>query len=216
MFSLLLLPLAILSLVLNTDGTSADDAGDNEGDGGRTDGNTDADQSHANAGGQQGGEAGAVTFTPEQQAYLDRLIGTARKEGRTAAEADAKRKADEAAAEAAGEWEKLATDRLAEIDRLNAEIARRDQDALRARVAAKHKLPADLAARLVGDDEEALEADAKTLAKLVAVRPSADTEAGAGQAGSAGTGTKATTKSGEKTPQFTFDGRPLVAFPNRQ
>jgi hypothetical protein len=212
MLSLLMLPLALLSLVLTTDG--GDPPAGDEGKPDSKDGNdgNQGDQTNANAGGQQGGGSG-VTFTPEQQAYLDKLVGTARTEGRNAAQAEAKRKADEDAAAAKGEWEKLAAARQAEIDRLAAEIATRDHDALRAKVAAKHKLPADLASRLVGDDEAALEDDARALAKLVAARPPVDTEAGAGQGGAANQGSRS--KTVEKTPSVTFDGKPIVAFPPR-
>lgn len=47
------------------------------------------------------------------------------------------------------------------------------RDALVGRIASKYNLPAELAARLTGDDEAALEADAKALAKFA---PPAETD----------------------------------------
>jgi hypothetical protein len=45
-------------------------------------------------------------------------------------------------------------------------------------VAKKHGLPDSLVDRLQGDDDEALDADAKELAKLLASPEAADTDAG--------------------------------------
>lgn len=97
------------------------------------------------------------------------------------AERDAadKRAADEKA-KADGEWERLAAERDAENATLKAQLATRDRDALRAKVAAKHKLPADLASRLTGDSEDDLDKDAAKLAKLVLLPKAPNTEAGAG------------------------------------
>jgi hypothetical protein len=97
-------------------------------------------------------------------------------------EADRKRREQEQQAEAArleqlqrnGEFEQLTKTQQAAIDELkaqlaekDAEIAKRDYDALRAKVATKHGLPAELAARLVGQTEEELNADAAQLKKLI-------------------------------------------------
>lgn len=95
-----------------------------------------------------------------------------------------KRKEQEQEAEAArleqlkrnGEFEALTKQQQSAIDELKAqlaqqqtEIAKRDYDALRAKVATKHGLPAELATRLVGVTEEDLEKDAAQLKKLVPV-----------------------------------------------
>lgn len=92
-----------------------------------------------------------------------------------------KREADEAAAK--GEFEKLATARQEEIDRLTAELAERDQAALRDKVGRAHKLPDPLIELLRGDDEAQLTAHAKELAKHVKPPTAAETEAGAGGKG---------------------------------
>jgi hypothetical protein len=62
-----------------------------------------------------------------------------------------------------------ATERADAAEKRAAELER---SVLRARVAAKHDLPAELADRLQGDDEAALEEDAKRLSALVS--PPAD------------------------------------------
>jgi hypothetical protein len=68
---------------------------------------------------------------------------------------------------AAGEFKTLAEARAARIAELEAAIADRDRAALLAAVASKYHLPAELAERLRGEDEDSLEADAKALAKLI-------------------------------------------------
>jgi hypothetical protein len=91
----------------------------------------------------------------------------------------------------AGEWEAVAkakdgeiAERDARIAELEGEIAAARLETARERVAAKHKLPPQLAARLRGTDEASLDADAKELAKLIVVR-APDTEAGKGANGAA-------------------------------
>jgi hypothetical protein len=75
-------------------------------------------------------------------------------------------------------------ERDARIAELEGEIAAARLETARERVAAKHKLPPQLAARLRGTDEASLDADAKELAKLIVVR-APDTEAGKGANGAA-------------------------------
>lgn len=97
-------------------------------------------------------------------------------------EADRKRREQEQQAELArqeqlrrnGEFEQLTKTQASAIEELRAqleqqqaEIAKRDYNELRAKVAAKHGLPAELAARIVGQTEEELNADAAQLKKLV-------------------------------------------------
>lgn len=72
-----------------------------------------------------------------------------------------------------------------------AEIAEKERDALRSsvlrsRVAAKHDLPAELADRLQGDDEAALEEDAKRLAALVTPMGDMGARRGGGNGGAGG------------------------------
>lgn len=90
----------------------------------------------------------------------------------------------------AGEWESVANAKDGEIADLNArladleaQLAERDAAIVKARVAAKFRLPEPLVARLRGADEAELEADARTLAKLVAPPKAAETEAGRGGPG---------------------------------
>lgn len=130
----------------------------------------------------------------------------------------AKKKADDEAAAKNGEFEKLATDRRARIAELEQQLAERDASALRAKVAAKHKLPDELAELLRGESESDLETHAKTLAKLVKPPVAADTEAGGGGNGNGGArSTKPLDKpvvAGEPKRSFTFIPEGAVAFPD--
>jgi hypothetical protein len=172
-------------------------------------------------GGQQSGQQSqqqGVAFTPEQQAEINKLIGRARDEGRETAAAEAKRKADEEAAAAKGEWEKLARDRAAEVEAMKADIAKRDLADLRRTVATRHKLPADAAERLKGTTEAELDADAKDLAKLIGVREAPNTEAGAGskaagQNGKAQGGNQQGQQQTQQQAARTYDGKQKVAWP---
>lgn len=98
-----------------------------------------------------------------------------REENRQAA---AKKKADDEALAANQKWQELAESRAQEIETLKVQLAQRDTDALRMRIAAKHQLPEELAELLKGDDEAALEEHAKKLAKLVTAPKAPDTETG--------------------------------------
>lgn len=104
------------------------------------------------------GEPAKVTFTPEQQAAIDALIGTARKEGKAAAEkaandakaaADAERARNEA--EAKGEFETVKTSLVKERD-----DAIGERDGLKAKVESYEKL----AAARVEEAKKALPAEA--------------------------------------------------------
>lgn len=66
-----------------------------------------------------------------------------------------------------GEFKTLAEKEKARADQLEATLKQRDFDALRLKVATDNNLPAAWAVRLVGDDEAALTADAKELAKTL-------------------------------------------------
>jgi hypothetical protein len=76
---------------------------------------------------------------------------------------------DAATKEAAelGEWKTVAETHEAHVKELEGQLAKKDRDLLATRIAAKHQLPETLAARLMGDDADALEADAAALAKLI-------------------------------------------------
>jgi hypothetical protein len=87
----------------------------------------------------------------------------------------------------AGEWEAVAKSKDTEIADLTARIAalegqitERDGAIVKAKVAAKYRLPEQLVGRLRGTTEAELDADAKELAKLVAPPQAAETEAARG------------------------------------
>lgn len=88
-----------------------------------------AGKQNASEGGDKGKEKKQVEFTEEQQAYVNKLIGDARKEGRdrAAREAEEARKTSEDEAEQKRleeqkEFEKLANDRKAKLDALEAQV----------------------------------------------------------------------------------------------
>lgn len=102
--------------------------------------------------------------------------------------AESERQEREAAeAEKRGEWEKLAIERQAEIERLKGEIAERDRAELRRTIARKHNLITDdnqdALEFVSGDDADEIEASVKKLAKLAAHRGSVDTDSGKPNAG---------------------------------
>jgi hypothetical protein len=101
-----------------------------------------------------------------------------RQEIQDKAEAEAKKEAGKFD-ELFQEEQKKNTDLLGEIDELKASIAERDRKEVRNRIARKHNLPENLWDRLVGDDEKALEEDAKALAQVVKVQ-APNTEGGSG------------------------------------
>lgn len=105
------------------------------------------------------------------QADIDRIVKERLERAeRTAQEkADAERKKlEEEQAKQQGEWQKLAEQRAADLEKLQNELKTERYNALRSKVATAHNLPADMATRLVGDDEAALNEDAKRLAELIA------------------------------------------------
>jgi len=135
-------------------------------------------------GGTTGGETPAPrTFTQaELEATIAERIGRERK--KYGDYDDLKKKAVEfdKVSEAQKTTEQKLAERIAELER-ETEQARRDADnarldAVRSRVAARHKLPDEIAARLVGDDEAAIEADATALAKLLAPPAAPNPETG--------------------------------------
>ena len=55
----------------------------------------------------------------------------------------------------------------AELDGLNAKVLQYETDSVKTRVAHEEGLPFEMAGRLTGDNEEAIRADAKSLAKMI-------------------------------------------------
>lgn len=101
------------------------------------------------------------------QAELDRMVTD-----RLAEDRKRREKADtEAKLKEDGKYQELLKAKEDEAEELRRELAKRDREALIAKVAKKHSLPDELAARLQGEDEKALEEDAKSLAKFVPSEP---------------------------------------------
>lgn len=141
------------------------------------------------------------------QADVDRIV-----EKRLAEE---KRKTDDkiarekaAAAEKAaiesGEWKALYEGAKETIAKLEADIANAQLETVRERVAAKHKLPPQLAARLRGTDEASLDADAKELAKLIVVRAPDTSGGGGGNGAGAKHGVEELKQGMVKTGRYAF------------
>lgn len=135
---------------------------------------TASDQDSANTANPPPGDAPGDQSATEAPQYtksqMEAIVRDRLESQKRAVEAQTKRVKDEAEAarlKEQSEWQKLAEQHEARVKELESEIGRRDQLDLRRRVAAKHSLPTALAERLAGDTEEALDADAKELAKLV-------------------------------------------------
>jgi hypothetical protein len=190
----------------------------------KADNTKDAANTDANASGASNGETGGgtssefkpITSEAELSSWKDAtrkdMVATITKD----VQARIKREADEAAAKEKGEFETLATKRQERIDELERDIAERDRRELRAKVARTHKLPADLAALLQGDDEGALTESAKLLAKHIKPVAAPDTEAGvgAGVTPSADTSRPIRKDDGkqDKQPAFTYEGKEKIPW----
>lgn len=94
-----------------------------------------------------------------------------------AAEAEAKKRNDEKAKED-GRYQDLLKEREKELEDIRASIAQRDFADLKRRIAAEEGLTDSWATRIQGDDEDALRADAKAIAKDLKTREPSDTDAG--------------------------------------
>ena len=113
---------------------------------------------------------------------------------------------------------------LYEAETQRRELAERERDqerktTLRNRIAAKHKLPDELADVLKGDSEDELDEHAKRLAKVVKTRQAPDTEVGTGgTTNSGGPSDRPKPKAPANTdqtaqPVYTFDGKVKIPFP---
>jgi len=116
------------------------------------------------------GETKAETLTLTQDA-LDRIIDE--RLNRQRAQFKKAQDEDKAKAEALrlaeqGEFKTLADQRAARIAELESELTTRETDALRAKVAARHKLPEHWIGRIQGGTEADMDADAAALAKDMA------------------------------------------------
>lgn len=149
--------------------------------GDESDGQNDANK----PGGEQGGsnddsQGGFKAIT--SQADLDRIIGNRLTRERDSLrktlkeELDADIRAEEAKKQ--GDFKKLYEDLDERYKALESSLAERDLNDLKRTIATDEGLPADLALRLQGDDEDALRTDAKALAKHLKAKDPGDTDAG--------------------------------------
>jgi transposase len=124
-------------------------------------------------------------------------------------EAEAKRtaerkKAEDAAAKAAGEWQKVAEQRERELDDLRADIERRELNMLKARIGTEEGLPTRLHERLAGSTEAELREDAKALKKELGPPKAPDLESGGrGAAPTQAQLIEATKQSQERAARYT-------------
>jgi len=145
-------------------------------------------------------DAGKVDDLPE---WAKSLIGDLRKEnaGHRTAKKRAETEAEEAARKAAeeqGKFKDLYEAALRKQQEAEAEATRLRLEALKAQVAAKVGLPTALALRLQGEDEAAIEQDARLLlASLPRQTVSNDASAGTG-----GTGSTAPSMTEEQIKEF--------------
>lgn len=163
-----------------TDGASSDTS---ESDGKKVEGEAakGADTQAAKTEGAQGD----AKFT---QADVNRIVSDRLAEEKTKAEkAEKDKKAKEA-----GDYETLLASRDSRITELEAQVAEKEKGSLRSKIANKHKLPEEAAARLIGETEAELEEDAKKLVALLKPATAQDTEAGKRNRSASGAGTGAT------------------------
>jgi hypothetical protein len=129
---------------------------------------------------QAGGEPATNDLTA-LPAWAQTLISQVRAEAATHRRKASEYERQQQAAEQArlaeqNRWEELAKQYKTDLDKLAAERDAERRKALVQAVALKHQLPADLAARLIGETEEELDADAGRLAKLIVpVSPATET-----------------------------------------
>jgi hypothetical protein len=199
------------------DGQNADTSGNGGAQGDQNDGQS------AEAKGTLSQDGKTVTIDGKTfvvQDHVNHLVGQARTEGKTTAEREIERKRTEQEAKDKGEFEALANQYKARIDELEADAAKRDREDLKRTVGKKHGLGDEAIARLQGDDEAALEVDAKALAKLLGARKAPDTEGGVGAGATSSVSDRPIDKKpaqqqGAGTePAYTFQGQPKVAWPS--
>ncbi len=112
---------------------------------------------------------------------------------------------DDNEAKQKGEWEKVAQQRADDLAEAQRKLAERDIKDMKAAAARKAGLPDDLVDRLAGTTAEELETDAKALAKHIAPRDAADTDAG-----KRSSSTKGATKPDNYLESYTFGTRPIT------
>jgi hypothetical protein len=149
-----------------------------EGAGQKTGANTEA---NAAPEGDKTGEKKAETLTLTQDA-LDRIIDERLNRQRAQLQKrqdEEKQKAEALRLAEQGEFKALADQRAARILELETELSTREQNAIRATVAARHKLPEHWIPRIQGTTEAEMDADAAKLAQDMAPPRAPATESGA-------------------------------------
>jgi len=101
------------------------------------------------------------------QSHVDSVASKARTEGREAGKKEVSDELERKAAEESGNWKKLYEDEAAKREAAELEAKTERLSALRTKIGAKHSLPEAIVELLKGDDEAALEAHAKELAKVL-------------------------------------------------
>jgi hypothetical protein len=209
-------------------GGGAGGAGSGSGSGGEGKGDEGGGSGGGAAG--SGSGAGGESFKPiTSQDDLDARIAErlvrheASVRSRIADEVKAQIAADAAkeAAKKSGDFEALLKTSEADRLKLEADFKTATRALLVTRVGLKHGLPVDMHDRLIGDDEAALEADAKKLAKLVVGAGSGAGEGAEKKVGSGdneagkGNGRGGNNGQTQKVPEIRFgQNRRIVAWPD--
>lgn len=154
---------------------------------------------------------GKIELTPEQQAFVDRMVQQRLNEDRAKRAEETKRKQ----AEEQGQFKALYEQEQKKREEAEAKVAQAERAALISRVAGKHHLPEEMHDRLRGETEAELEADAKKMAALL--KPKApDTEAGKRNGAGLKAGAGAASQGGQEQQQqrrYGFQGQHDVAWP---
>ena len=173
-------------------GTEKTDAGKDDA---KPDGDKDGDKSKADADDKSGKpKAEAITIEHDGKRYVlqehvDTIAARARTEGKTAGRTEVEEEARRKALEESGNFKELYEKEVEKREAAERELKAAKLSELKQKVGTKHGLSQRLIDRLVGDDEAALEADAKELAKELGTsaktkdeerKPAPKTEGGSG------------------------------------
>ncbi len=151
------------------------------------------------------GEKGRETIRKEREARKLAEKERAALATRLADLEKAQKDRDDAEAKQKGEWEKVAQQRADDLAEAQRKLAERDLKDMKVTAAKKAGLPDDLVDRLAGATAEELETDAKALAKHIAPRDAADTDAG-----KRSSSVKGATKPDNYLESYTFGTRPIT------
>lgn len=175
--------LSMLSfLTLETDsgsGGNGDEGGDSGGD--------ESERSGDSGGSEEESGFKAPKNQDELDAMIRRRLAKAKTDAETAARATWDQEQKQKEAKDKDDVRALLTLAEEKIQKLEEDLKTERFGSVRSRVAAKHKLPEDLAERLRGETEEELEADAKRLAKYAVSRGDGAEEEGDGSGDDSGT-----------------------------